>query len=81
MSHESRPEWVKCIQRQAMPAFSLCGLFAPTEWKFVDREHARLSEEQGGRLVACEECKSWADDVDPSGGDTDDGPEPVEMEE
>jgi|ERR1700733_2978659 len=55
-----RPDWLKCI-RQPNSDFSYCGQYIKTEWHFVDVEHARGAEEQGSRLVPCQNCLNLAE--------------------
>ena len=50
----SRPEWVKCIHY--MYDVGYCGRSTKHEWAFVDETHAKLTVEQGGRLVPCDAC-------------------------
>lgn len=60
----TRPDYVRCIQLHSRETY--CSRKADMfEWMFVDPEHARLNEEQKGRLVTCPECKRLSSRHDP----------------
>jgi hypothetical protein len=56
VTETARPEWIACIIQEDSASVALCGRDVFNEFWFVDVEHARLTVEQGGRLVPCEQC-------------------------
>lgn len=58
MKSKTRPSYVCCIRKEGR--LSYCGRDTGFDFVFQSPEHARLNEEQGGRLVTCPECKKAA---------------------
>jgi len=56
-----RPDYIKCVSLPANSVFNSetwCGRKAdPTEWRFVDVEHAALARKAGSSQLLCPDCK------------------------
>lgn len=55
-----RPDYIKCIKRDHADHIgeSYCGRVMDTfEWYFVNADHAIENGNNGGRLIACSDCK------------------------
>ncbi len=57
---KQRSEYVTCI-RKGSSKESICGRSLGFEFAFVDSEHARTNEANGGRLTLCEDCRKSSD--------------------